>query len=318
MSHTILVLCPFEPDAGLISRARQLADTCGGKLHVLCRECDADDAEMCGADFLSAVPDEELPADDGVLAEWLAKKVPAWGADIILAPAGIRMRNIMPMLAWKLDAGLTADCSLIDIDADGRLIQTRPAFGNSLVADIITLGSIQMATVCPHTYRRSAAKPVQTTRIRESITDAVPRVHRLGFERYAVTKPLSQADVILAAGRGIGSKEGFASLTQLAGELGAGIGASRGAVDAGYAPHACQIGLTGISVHPRVYVAVGISGAVQHLAGMSGSEIVIAVNSDRKAPIFSYSDIGIVSDWRDAADSIKKLITQSNHNGGRS
>lgn len=309
MSGHILVLCPFELDAGLVSRARELADKCGGTLRVLCRESKGDTAARCGADMLALLPEEELSHDDGALAAWLEAKARAWGADIILAPAGIRLRNIMPMLAWRLGAGLTADCSLIDIDADARLLQTRPAFGNSLVADIITLGRVQMATVCPNAYRPRAVRSAEAVRTWESMEGITPRVRQLGFERYAVTRPLSQADVIIAGGRGVGSRENFAELTRLAAVLGAGIGASRGAVDAGFAPHSCQVGLTGVSVHPRIYIAVGISGAVQHLAGMSGAETVIAVNTDPKAQIFSYADVGIVADWREVTDSIEKLIS---------
>ena len=113
---------------------------------------------------------------------------------------------------------------------------------------------------------------------------------------------ISQAKIVVAGGAGVGSKAGFAKLAAFANKIGGVIGASRNAVDAGYAPYSCQVGLTGVSVCPRIYIAVGISGAVQHLAGMSGAETVIAINTDPNAPIFQYADYGIVGDWEKMID----------------
>ena len=308
MSASILVVCPFGLDGGLVSRAKAIGASCNAALHVLCRSAEQQRAALFGAEHLHLLPDGFHAADDSSFAAWLAERIYTWGCNIILAPAGIQLRNVMPMLAWRLGAGLTADCSIIDMDENGRLIQTRPAFGNSLVAGIVTVGSIQMATVSPGAYRAVPCPTAHTEVTRERCDERGARIKLLGFEPYPSAQPLSQADVIISGGRGIGSRENFIELTKLAAKLNAGIGASRGAVDAGFAPHSCQVGLTGATVHPKIYVAVGISGAVQHLAGMSGSETVIAVNSDPKAQIFDYADYGIVAGWRDAAEHITRII----------
>ena len=126
----------------------------------------------------------------------------------------------------------------------------------------------------------------------------------VSFSKFIHGKPLSQAQIVVAGGLGVGSKEGFQKLSQLAKEIGAGLGASRMAVDAGFAPYSCQVGMTGVAVCPDLYIAVGISGAVQHLAGMSGSRTVSAINSDPKAPIFDYADYGIVGDWETSINNL--------------
>ena len=155
-----------------------------------------------------------------------------------------------------------------------------------------------MATVRPGIFReKQYVRPVGT--VREYEISGSVSVQQIEFRSFEETCPLNQADMIFAGGMGIGSKEGFKFLEEAAKKAGAALGASRMAVDAGFAPYACQIGQTGIIVHPRIYVAVGISGAIQHLAGMSGSEKIIAVNSDPRAPIFDYADYGIVGDWKE-------------------
>ena len=299
----ILVLCPFGMDSGLLSEAARLS---GGNVRTLVPEGEGVTAGEYGAARIVTLSPGEIP-DEGDFAAFLAEKIRVWGSKILLAPATVRMRNLMPMLAWRLKAGLTADCTALGLE-DGRLIQTRPAFGNSLMADIRSLSGIQMATVRPGTFRpekRPAANPVL-----ETLT-YVPagRVKLLGFSPFLAGKPLSQAEIVVAGGMGVGSREGFAKLERLARKLGAGLGASRTAVGAGFAPYSCQVGMTGVTVCPKLYLAFGISGAVQHLAGMSGSGTVVAVNRDPKAPIFDYADYGIVGDWEIIAD---KLLEEEN------
>lgn len=303
MSQGILVLCPFGVDAGLLSKAAELS--CGN-VRVLAPAEDKDEAVKYGASVVHLLDDKSI-ADETAFADYLAGKIMQWGSKIVLAPATVQMRNIMPMLAWKLNAGLTADCTALEMDSDA-LLQTRPAFGNSLVATIRTLSEIQMATVRPGTF------PAKETGgkaefIEESFDYSQENVKILAEDAYSEGKPLSQADIILAGGMGVGSREGFEKLENLAQKLGAGLAASRTAVDAGFAPFRCQVGLTGVTVSPRLYIAVGISGAVQHLAGMSASEKVIAVNSDPKAPIFDYADYGIVGDWEEVVDKIMEELS---------
>lgn len=296
----ILVLCPFEVDRGLLSKAAQLSD---GSLRALVPAGEAKTAADYGAAHIFELMSPEI-ADESAFAAFLAETIRSWGSRIILAPATVRMRNIMPMLAWQLDAGLTADCSALRLEKD-QLIQTRPAFGNSLMADIRSLSEIQMATVRPGTFRPEARK--NDNPVVKALT-YVPteRVKLQSFGSFAEGIPLSLAEIIVAGGMGVGSKAGFEKLAALASKLGAGLGASRTAVDAGFAPYRCQVGMTGVTVCPKLYLAVGISGAVQHLAGMSGPGKIIAINSDPKAPIFDYADYGIVGDWEAVVDKLLK------------
>ena len=188
---------------------------------------------------------------------------------------------------------------------------TRPTFADTLLADIICeKARPQMATVRPGTY-----VPVFGEEKTGCIVPPPPflemdRTVRLLEETALDQNPLADARIIVSGGKGVGPA-GFEKLKLLADLLGASLGASRGAVNAGYSQYLHQVGLTGLTVHPDVYLAFGISGAVQHIVGMSGAKCVIAVNTDRKAPIFEYADLAIVSPWEDAADSlIHRLSTQ--------
>ena len=297
---SILVLCPFGLDAGLLTKAAELAQ--GGTVRALIPERDTLCAAGYGAGLIHTLPDALQVADEGVFALWLQEKITQWQAPVVLAPATVQLRGILPMVAAGLQAGLTADCTGLIIEEE-RLIQTRPAFGNSLMADIRTLSAGQLATVRPGTFRPRRS-PVEEPVITPETPPAGGRVNELEFTPFTQGMPLSQAQLVIAGGLGIGSREGFEKLEKLAARLGGGLAASRSAVDAGFAPYHCQVGITGVTVCPKVYVAVGISGAVQHLAGMSGAETVIAVNSDPKAPIFDYADYGIVGDWEEVIDKV--------------
>lgn len=298
MSQEILVLCPFGVDTGLLSKAAELSL---GNVRTLVPGGESEEAARYGASMIHTL-NEKTIADEAAFADFLAEKIKQWGSKIVLAPATIQMRNIMPLLAWKLDAGLTADCTALDME-DSNLVQTRPAFGNSLMATIKSLSEVQMATVRPGTYR-AEERPVNDPRIIAEEYAGKERVEEVSLEGFSQGKPLSQAEIIVAGGMGVGSKEGFRKLEQLAARLGAGLGASRTAVDAGFAPFRCQVGMTGVTVCPKLYIAVGISGAVQHLAGMSGSGKIIAINAAPKAPIFDYADYGIVGDWESVIDKL--------------
>lgn len=309
MSEEILVLCPDDPDWGLVSKAAGLARPYGREVHVLAFSGkEVLQAFVYGADKVDILYLPEDFADDHLLAEWIGVRVRKdWNVEIILAPATIRMRAVMPILAGLLGAGLTADCTELEILEDGRLLQIRPAFGNNLMAWINTVSGIQMATVRTGVFRESIydRKP---NAIEEHRISGIPAVRQTDFKEAVDVCPLHQADIIIAGGMGIGSKDDFQLLAEAARKAGAAVGASRKAVDAGYAPYSWQIGQTGVTVHPRLYIAVGISGAVQHLAGMSGAEKVIAINSDPKAPIFDYADYGIVGDWKETISLLMRTL----------
>lgn len=299
MEAAICVLCPWGLDSGLLSQAVSLSD--GIPVRVLVPEADAEAAAKYGAGYIHLL--NEIPSDECDLARYLTDRILEWKCNIVLAPATVQMRNVMPMLAWHLKAGLTADCTALSI-SDGTLLQTRPAFGNSLMATIRSLSSIQMATVRTGTFRCTEHPCDAPVFIREDFSSNNTSVCLTAFKPFHDDVPVSQANIVIAGGAGIGSKAGFQKLEKLAKHLGASVAASRNAVDAGYAPYRLQVGMTGITVSPKLYIAVGISGAVQHLAGMSGSEKVIAINSDPKAPIFDYANFGIVSDWEAVIDQL--------------
>ena len=298
MAPTICVLCPWDMDTGLISKAVQLADNT--PIHVLTAQENTGIAAEHGAKKIHTLSTAEVPEDR--LAAWLADKITHWRCNIILAPATVKMRNVMPMLAWHLQAGLTADCTALSIEGE-QLLQTRPAFGNSLIARIKSLSAIQMATVRPGTFRPVPIPCDAPEIIPEEIEISSPVITD-EFQPYKDSIPLGNADIIVAGGAGIGSAQGFQKLALLANRLGGSLAASRCAVDNGFAGFRQQVGMTGVTVCPKLYIAVGISGAVQHLAGMSGSEKIIAINSDPKAPIFDYADYGIVGDWETVIDQL--------------
>ena len=288
MNQELLLIQGSQPDWGLQHKASQLAADAKLTLKVV-----------------SVAGLEEATADDSLIAKALIPYTA--NARVILAPATVRLRCVMPMLAWHLQAGLTADCTHLSISETGVLQQTRPAFGNSLMATIETIGPIQMATVRPGTF-----PPPETpgsVDLEAASTAGTSLVNLLKQVPGMEDTPIGQARIIIAGGAGIGSREGFSKLTAFARQIGGSVGASRNAVDAGYAPYSAQVGMTGTTVCPKLYIAVGISGAVQHLAGMSGSGTVIAINSDPKAPIFQYADFGIVGDWEPIIDQLMEEFT---------
>lgn len=299
MSNRICVLCLGCFDGGLVSKAAKLAEQSEGSVHVLVTEtAESKKAFFYGADSVGLLKNYEMLADDYAVADWLKEKIiEQWNPDVILAPATIRLRGILPILAGLLGAGLTADCTELQME-EGRLIQIRPAFGNNLMAWIKSTSDIQMATVRQGVFRPTEYQK-KISEVKEYVMEIAGKVEQISYTPFETTCPLNQAEIVIAGGMGIGSRQNFEFLTEIAKKIGAGVGASRVAVDAGFAPYSCQIGQTGVTVHPKLYIAVGISGAVQHLAGMSASETVVAINSDPRAPIFGYADYGIVGDWKE-------------------
>ena len=244
-----------------------------------------------------------LPSSCGesACAECLAALCREEDPEILLFPATAYSRTVAPLVAARLQTGLVADCTGLKWE-NGVFVQTRPALGSAYLASIQTAGRPKIATV----RRGAVGKPLPGEKTAEPpVVSLLPQfdaaelaVQIIGRELRKKEPSLSQAEIIVAGGYGIGSPEGFALLGTLAKRLSAGLGASRAAVNAGFAPYRCQVGLTGQIVRPRVYLAFAISGAVQHLVGMEAAETVIAVNSDKNAPIFSYADYGLTEDWK--------------------
>ncbi len=221
--------------------------------------------------------------------------------EIILAGATAIGRSFFPKVAAKLYTGLTADCTALDIDPEtGNLHQTRPAFGGNIMATIVTPHHRpQMATVRHKVMKkagRDAARKGDIVEVKFTTAgDVRTRVIKT-VEEVSETVNISEADIIVAGGRGMGSAKNFHLLEELAKTLGGAVGATRGAVDEGWIPYSHQVGQTGKTVCPKLYIAAGISGAIQHLAGMQSSDVVIAINKDPNAPIFSVATYGIVGD----------------------
>ena len=231
---------------------------------------------------------------------------------IVLIGATNQGRDLAPRISSTLHTGLTADCIELDINEKGLLAATRPTFGGQLMATILCKKLPQMATVRPKVFKPAEQNDYRNTEFVYKLIkddDFIQNTEIIKFtEKIQDTiSELDSADVIVAGGMGMKNADGFKLLKQLADKLGGTVGASRAAVEAGYAPHSIQIGQTGKTVTPKVYIACGISGAIQHTCGIMGSKHIICINKDENAPIFEVSDTGIVGD---VFDIIPKMLEQ--------
>lgn len=254
--------------------------------------------------------DEDVQAE--IVAEILMEKKP----EIFLGGGTIIGRSILPRVAAKLLTGLTADCTELTIDSKNKLLrQTRPAFGGNIMATILCENHRpQMATVRHKVM--DEAKKVKSGHIGKIVKFnhiKIPKtkIEVLGFVKEKdITVNLVDADFIVSGGRGLQDPKNFVLIEELAGTINGAVGASRAAVDAGWIPYSHQIGLTGKTVKPIVYVACGISGAIQHLAGMKSSDIIVAINNDSNASIFDFSQYGIIGDLFEVVPELIKQLKE--------
>ena len=248
----------------------------------------------------------------------LCALVEEYGPTSMLIGATNNGRDLGPRVSCRLKTGLTADCTALDIDAEsGNVAWTRPAFGGNLMATILCPDyRPQIGTVRPGVFKKSEPDAGRTAEIIRSDIHVDPKDIRTKVlevlkEMDSDNVDLEGAEIIVSGGRGVGGPEGFAPVKALAEVLGATVGASRAAVDSGWISHAHQVGQTGKTVSPKLYIACGISGAIQHLAGMSGSDTIVAINKDPDAPIFDVADYGVVGNLFEVlpvlAEEIKKL-----------
>lgn len=267
-----------------------------------------------GADQIIAVEGEdyrEYSTDAYVTAiSSLVEKYMPMG---LLVAATSNGRDMSPRIACRLKTGLTADCTAVEIDEETNcLLFTRPTLGGNLMACIICQNHWpQMGTIRPGIYKKKKAIKKNVKVIRECVElkDNWNRIKVYDTIRASdVSVDLENAEIIVAGGKGVGSAEGFRMLEELAEALGGTIGASRGAVEKGWIPHAYQIGQTGRTVSPKLYIACGISGAIQHVVGMSSADTIIAINNDRNAPIFRIADYSIVGDVQTIIPLLTKKI----------
>ncbi len=264
-----------------------------------------------GADkvYLAEAPELEHYTTDGY-GKVITEAINEYKPEIVLLGATHIGRDLGPILAVKANTGLTADCTRLEIDPEDKKIrQTRPAFGGNLMATIVCPNHRpQMSTVRPGVMAKAERIPGRTGKVVELKTEflngdirtKVLDVVRSVKEMIAI----SDAEIIVSGGMGLGKAEGFELLKQLADKLGGVVAGSRAAVDAGWIDHAYQVGQTGTTVKPKIYIACGISGAIQHVAGMQGSEQIIAINTNENAPIFEVADYGIVGDLYKVIPSI--------------
>lgn len=307
----------------LLNPGRRLADKQGGALVAVVVgygvKAAVDSAGSHGADKIIVVdgPEyENYSTDAYVLAmNYLVEK---YGPTTLMIGATPNGRDFGPRLSCRLKTGLTADCTSLDIDEEsGDMAWTRPAFGGNLMATILCSNTRpQIGTVRPGVFKKAAPTDPHAEIIREDYHVAPEQIRtrliRVIQEAAAELVDLEGAEIIVSGGRGVGGPEGFKThIKPLADALGATVGASRAAVDSGWISHAHQVGQTGKTVAPKLYVACGISGAIQHQAGMSGADCIVAINKDPDAPIFEIAHYGIVGNLFEVlpmlTEEVKKL-----------
>lgn len=291
----------------LLGEGRKLADAIGTELcAVLCGsnvEGLTKDLIGYGADkvYLADAPELEKYTTDAY-SKVINDAIVEYKPEIVLYGATHIGRDLAPCLAVKAATGLTADCTVLEIDPEDKKIkQTRPAFGGNLMATIVCPNTRpQMSTVRPGVMAKAefdANKKGEVIKLNVEFKPGDIRTKVLEIvKNMGETVSLTDAEVIVAGGMGLGKQEGFDLLKQLADKLGGVLGATRAAVDAGWIDHSYQIGQTGTTVKPKIYFACGISGAIQHVAGMQSSDYIIAINKNEGAPIFEVADFGIVGD----------------------
>ncbi len=258
--------------------------------------------QACGIDKVFVYEDEHFENYSNELyskiAIDLAREIEP---SIFLIGATTQGRDLAPRVSSQLGTGLTADCTGLDINEKGLLAATRPTFGGKLMATILCKNLPQMATVRPGVFKFLEEPVYKNTELiykNHGIENFDTKVKILEFVQATeeVINALDSAKIIVSGGKGVKNKEGFELLKELADVLGGTIAASRGAVDMGIAPADIQVGQTGKTVSPEIYIACGISGAIQHTIGIEGAKKIIAINIDESAPIFGVADVGMVGD----------------------
>jgi len=290
----------------LLSKGRQLADTLKTELCAICLGHDLAEVEQLiayGADKVYLMDNPALANNqDDLYTKGLVELIQKYKPEIVVAGATSLGRAFIPRVAATLRTGLTADCTELEIDPETRLLlQTRPTFGGNIMATIICQTKRpQMSTVRPRVFKKNAPDKRRKGQIikvdfdKEAITS---RTKLLSFiEDLTEMVKLEDTNIIVSGGRGLGKAENFGLIEELAKVLGAALGSSRPPVDDGWISYPHQVGQTGKTVCPKLYIACGISGAVQHLAGMQTSDTIVAINDDPHAAIFEVATYGIVSD----------------------
>jgi len=290
----------------LLTRGQELQAQRGCRLNAMVFGAEISDDELqrlidCGADRVVFVRAAELDFFRvEPHAQCMLELIEEFRPEVILAGATSTGRTLMPYVAVKTHSGLTADCTLLEYErGSGNLLQTRPAIGGNIMATIRTPEHRpQMATVRPKSARRAEAVKGRTGEItiRSPLGKLKSRIERIRIIPADEDISLQDAERVVVVGRGIRKAENLPLIRAFADEISAALGATREVVDRGWLPYSHQVGLSGKTITPKLYIAVGVSGAIQHLAGIQTAENIIAVNSDPEAQIFKVADLGIVGD----------------------
>ena len=288
----------------MLSEARKLADQLSGEVAAVLLGSQvqdmAKDAFAYGADKVYVCDDEKLKnyrteSYCGVMEKLVKENEPA----ILLLAATTNGRDLAGRLASRLEAGLAADCVALSLE-DGELVATRPMYGGNIMADVVFQKKPAMCTIRPNALSKAEPDASRSGEVvavaAETEEDKIRAQVREILAKAGGEISLTDAQIIVSGGRGLGDASGFDLIRQFADTLHAAVGASRAAVDAGWIPYEHQVGQTGKTVGPKLYIACGISGALQHLAGMKTSDVIIAINKDEEAPIFNVANYGIVGD----------------------
>ncbi len=226
-------------------------------------------------------------------------------AEVLFFPASALGKDLAPRVSVKLDAGLAAECTALRVEI-GDIIATRPVYAGKGLVDVRVRSRVKMFSLRPNVFSAGAASASSAAVEKRDVALTESDFASVAIEMRASggKKDVAEADIIVSGGRGLKASENFSMIEDLAMTLNAAVGASRAVVDAGWRPHEEQVGQTGKTVAPSLYIAVGISGAVQHLAGMSSSKYIVAINKDKDAPIFSVADYGIAGDAFDVVPAL--------------
>lgn len=303
----------------LLGVGRRLAGARGARLcAVLFGATDSEAQELIrwGADTVYLSTDPMFQRfNDEPYADLLSLLIKEHRPEIVLAGATPIGRSFFPRVAARFWTGLTADCTSLEIEREtGNLLQIRPAFGGNIMATILCPNyRPQMATVRPRVMKRGEydrERKGEVIHVDAHGLSSRTKVLGTKKEESEIAVNLQEADIIVSGGRGLGDKRGFELIRELAEVLGGSLGASRAAVDEGWIPYSHQVGQTGKTVCPRIYIACGISGAVQHLVGMQSSDIIIAINKNPDAPIFNVATYGIVGDVYEVVPMLIKRVRE--------
>jgi len=327
MSNDVLVIAEIRDGAPkkisfeMLGEGKRIAEQLGGSIQAVAVGHGIGDAASSlahhGAEKVFVADDstmENYTAEGytNVLVKLIEQTQPA----LVLLGATTTGKDLAPRLAARLGVGLASDCTALTVQ-DGELLLTRPIYAGKAIATVKEAVRPHMATIRPNIF---AAPEADTSR--EADTESIPtdpgdiRAKVVEMIKEAGDRiELTEADIIVSGGRGLKAPENFALIEELAGALGAAVGASRAAVDAGWKDHSYQVGQTGKVVTPTLYIACGISGAIQHLAGMKTSKYIVAVNKDPEAPIFKVADYGIVGDLFKVVpvltEELKKMMAEA-------